>query len=102
MIAMFGWFSEARTFASRWNRATRSASAANAPGRILMATSRSSRVSRARLHFAHAAGPEGGENLVRAETGHGGKSQKTLAVDYTGEATTDVTNCESRGVMMVA
>src|SRR5258705_500953 len=48
MIAMFGWFSEARTFASRWNRAIRSASAANASGRILMATSRSSRVSRAR------------------------------------------------------
>src|SRR5438132_757306 len=48
MIATLGWLNEARTFASRWNRATRSWSAVNPSGRILTATSRSSRVSRAR------------------------------------------------------
>src|SRR5207344_1201651 len=48
MIAMLGWFSEARVLASRWKRASRSASCANASGRILIATSRSSFVSRAR------------------------------------------------------
>ena len=73
MIAMLGWFSEARTCASRSNRAIRSASAANASGRILMATSRSqARVARP-IHFAHAAGPEGGEYLVRADTDADGK-----------------------------
>src|SRR5438128_2436656 len=45
---MFGWFSAARVLASRWNRAIRSASATNRSGRTLIATSRSSFVSRAR------------------------------------------------------
>ncbi len=48
MWAMFGWLREARTCASRWNRASRSTSCANASGRILIATSRESFVSRAR------------------------------------------------------
>ena len=48
MCAMFGWFSEASVFASRVNRASRSGSCANDSGRILIATSRSSLVSRAR------------------------------------------------------
>ncbi len=46
--AMFGWFSDASTLASRSKRARRSASAAKASGKTLMATSRSSVVSRAR------------------------------------------------------
>src|SRR4029434_6019716 len=45
---MFGGFREARVLASRWKRASRSASWANASGSALMATSRSSFVSRAR------------------------------------------------------
>src|SRR5580658_6144475 len=45
---MFGWFSEASTLASRSKRASLSGSCARAAGRILIATSRSSLVSRAR------------------------------------------------------
>src|SRR5215471_2269023 len=45
---MFGWLTEARTCASRLNRASRSGSAANSAGRIFRATSRFSFVSRAR------------------------------------------------------
>src|SRR4051812_6411220 len=48
MLAMCGWLSEARTCASRVNRAQRSGSAANSGGRIFSATSRRSFVSRAR------------------------------------------------------
>ena len=43
-----GGFSAASVFASRWKRATRSGSATNSSGRTLIATSRSSFVSRAR------------------------------------------------------
>ena len=45
MAAMPGWFRLARTWASRWNRARRSGSLANASGRILRATCRFSLVS---------------------------------------------------------
>ena len=45
MAAMLGWLREASNFASRWNRATRSASRANSSGRILIATSRPSFIS---------------------------------------------------------
>src|SRR6266508_3879025 len=45
---MLGWFREARSLASRWKRASRSASLANSAGSALIATSRWSRVSRAR------------------------------------------------------
>src|SRR5262244_242898 len=45
---MFGWFSDASTSASRRKRVTRSASRENSSGRILIATSRLSLVSRAR------------------------------------------------------
>jgi hypothetical protein len=37
------------------------------------------------IHLAHAAGAEGGDNLIRAESGAGGERQ-TLAVEYTGGA----------------
>src|SRR6187397_66910 len=40
MMAMLGWFSDARVLASRSNRARRSASCANASGSTLIATSR--------------------------------------------------------------
>ena len=60
---MFGWFSDASVFASRWNRARRSGSCANASGRTLIATSTIElRVGRA-IDLAHAARPEGGEDL---------------------------------------
>jgi len=45
---MLGWFREASSLASRSNRTSRSGSAANASGRTLIATSRSSVVSSAR------------------------------------------------------
>src|SRR5215467_3493528 len=48
MPAILGWLNDARTSASRWNRLTRSASRENSSGRILIATSRFSFVSRAR------------------------------------------------------
>ena len=48
MPAMLGWFSEARTFASLSNRASRSGSVTNASGSTLIATSRSRPVSLAR------------------------------------------------------
>jgi hypothetical protein len=46
--AMFGWFSDARTWASRLNLASRSVSCANPSGRTLMATWRPRFVSVAR------------------------------------------------------
>ena len=48
IAAMFGWLSAASSCASRWKRARRSASRATAAGSTLIATSRSSFVSRAR------------------------------------------------------
>src|SRR5262245_47633550 len=49
MCAMFGWFNAASVLASCSNRISLSGSAENSSGRILSATTRSSRVSRARL-----------------------------------------------------
>ena len=48
IVAMFGWFNDASSFASRSNRASRSSSLANSSGRVLIATSRPSLESRAR------------------------------------------------------
>ena len=48
MAAMLGWLREARTWASRLKRASRSGSPATLAGRTLIATSRLSFVSRAR------------------------------------------------------
>src|SRR6266496_1896502 len=48
MCAMFGWFKDARVWASRVNRTSRSASLAKRSGSTLIATSRFSFVSRAR------------------------------------------------------
>src|SRR5262245_16653685 len=48
MAPMLGWENDARTRASRSNRARRSACVSQASGRILMATSRPSAASRAR------------------------------------------------------
>ena len=57
MAAMLGWFSEARTSASRWNRARRSGSAANGFGedleRHLALELRISRL----IHLPHAPSP---------------------------------------------
>jgi hypothetical protein len=56
MCAMFGWFSDARVWASRVNRASRSASLAKSAGSTLIATSRLSFVSRARYTSSQALG----------------------------------------------
>ena len=48
MLAMLGWFSEARTRASRWNRPKRSGSSAKTSGRTFKATSWPSFMSLAR------------------------------------------------------
>ena len=53
MPAMLGWFSEARTLASRSKRARRSGSAMNGSGNTLIATSRPSLVSSARYTLPH-------------------------------------------------
>ncbi len=57
--AMLGWFSEARTRASRSKRASRSGSAVNASGSTFSATSRSSFVSRARYTSPMPPAPSG-------------------------------------------
>ena len=80
---MFGWFSEASVLASRWNRATRSGSddehlRQNLDRDVAIEV----RVARP-IHFAHAAGSEGGDDFVRTEAGAGGEGQ-TVALDYTG------------------
>src|SRR5258706_5449815 len=95
MIAMFGWFSEARTFASRWNRAIGSASAANASGRILMATSRSSRVSRARYTSPMPPAPSA-ESISYGPMRVPGARAKTLIADYMGgpDARTGLLLCD--------
>ena len=67
MAAMFGWFSEARVFASRWNRASRSASAANASGSTLMATCRVQVRVACAIHLAHSAFADLGGDFVGAE-----------------------------------
>ena len=55
--------------ASRWNRASRSASARTTSGRTLIATWRSSFVSRRPIHLAHAAFANWRGDLVDAEAG---------------------------------
>jgi len=67
MAAMFGGFSEARTFASRLNRASLSAFCENSTGKTLMATSRSSFPSRAQIYFVHPAFPDRLEDLVMSK-----------------------------------
>ena len=61
---MLGWFNEARTCASRWKRASRSASAATDSGRTLIATSRFRFVSRRAIDLAHAPRAEWRDDLV--------------------------------------
>src|SRR5271163_5082289 len=56
---MFGWFSEARTLASRSKRASRSGSRASASGKTLIATARSSFTSRARYTSPMPPAPSG-------------------------------------------
>src|SRR6266850_5157794 len=75
---MWGWFRDASVFASRSNRASRSASCANASGNTLIATCRPSVVSQRAIDLAHAAGAEGGQDFVGAETAAGGESYRYL------------------------
>ena len=58
------------------NRDTAAGSAARRSGRILTATSRSSRVSRATVDLAHSAAAEAGQDLVGTETGAGGQGHR--------------------------
>ena len=67
------------------NRARRSGSLANASGRTLIATSRSSFVSRRAIHLPHAAFADLRGDFVDAEAGAGSEGQ-TLVVDYTGRS----------------
>ena len=69
--------------ASRWNRATRSASAANASGRTLIATSRSSRVSRARYTSPMPPAPRA-ETISYGPKRAPGMRATGIAVDYMG------------------
>ena len=64
---MFGWLSAASVCASRVKRASRSGSRAKSSGRTLIATSRLSLRVAGAIDLAHAAGADGGEDLVGAE-----------------------------------
>ncbi len=66
---MLGWFSDARTSASRWNRASLSTSDANASGRTLIATDRFRFESVRAVDLAHAAHTDLSGYLIRAEAG---------------------------------
>ena len=70
-VQMFGWLSDEIVFASRSKRARNCAFCAKPAGRILIATSRSSRVSLRAADLAHAAGADRRDDLVRAEPGTG-------------------------------
>ena len=75
---MLGWFSEARTCASRWKRASRSAIAGEGFGQDLERdVAIQLRVARA-IHLAHAARAERGKDFVRAEAGAGSKGHGQL------------------------
>src|SRR5215469_14799448 len=81
---MFGWFNAARTLASRSNRASRSGSWARAEGSTLIATSRSSLVSRARYTSPIPPAPIGarisyGPNFSPAERDIGVSDQSNKA-----------------------
>ena len=62
---MFGWLSDARTCASRLNRARRSGSLTKASGRILRATARFSFVSRARQTSPYSCAVKRSQSLSR-------------------------------------
>ena len=66
-LAMLGWLSDASVRASRSKRASRSASAANASGRTLMATCRSEVGIGGPIDLAHSAFAKLGGNLVGPE-----------------------------------
>ena len=71
MPAMFGWFSDARTSASRWKRASRSWSAATDGGQDLDGDlALQLRVGRA-IDLAHTSGANGGDHFIGPETGAG-------------------------------
>jgi hypothetical protein len=60
---MLGWLSEARTSASRWNRATRSPSRENSSGSLDRDLTLQLRIVRM-INLAHAALSEQGRDLV--------------------------------------
>ena len=64
---MFGWFSEASSWASRSKRASRSGSGANASGSTLIATSRPELRVAGPIDLAHSAGANLFEDRIRAQ-----------------------------------
>jgi len=64
---MCGWLRDEIALASRSKRARNSVSVASVGARTLTATLRSSRVSRALIHLAHAPGPDKREDLAGAK-----------------------------------
>ena len=77
---MFGWFSEASTFASRSKRASRSGSCVNASGNTFSATSRIElRVPRS-IHIPHAVFADLGGDLIGAEGGAGTERHLLIVV----------------------
>ena len=67
MIAMFGWFNEARTFASRWNLRQSFGVSGERLGQDLDGdVAIEPRVARP-IHLTHSAGPKGREDLVLTE-----------------------------------
>ena len=80
--AIFGWFSEARVFASRWKRASRSASCANASRQNLHRDVTIQLRVASPEDLAHSAFADAGDNFVDTETGTGSKGQRWR--DYMG------------------
>ena len=70
MAAMFGWFSEASTSASRWKRARRSASVAKDRAELDRDLALQLRI-RGATHLAHAAHTDLGDDFIGAEAGAG-------------------------------
>ena len=89
---MFGWFRAARTCASRWNRANRSAIAASV-GRQHLDRDLALQIRvRRSIDLAHAAGTQGRLDLVRTEAGAGAQGQALRII-----ARPDVAPCFLRG-----
>ena len=75
MAAIFGWFSEASTSASRWNLASRSASVATELGQDLEGDLPLQLGIAGAIHLTHAAHAEQRGNLVGAEATACGEDQ---------------------------
>ena len=103
---MCGWESCEIVFASRSNRCRTSADAERCCGSTLIATVRSSRVSRGSIDLAHPPRADRRKDLVRTEAGAGGEchrfdgeireSQLTVTVMASASGTGTVTTARKR------